>query len=89
MKQIKKLSLNILRTELSVAMDYINAQNYGYASDVMQHILNRVGEYRFGVDTKKLVSDAFDAGSAWAVGGHKDFKQTHKNKQEYIKEVLK
>jgi hypothetical protein len=32
-----------------------------------------------------IVSESFDAGNSFAIGSHKDFEQTHPNKQEYLK----
>jgi len=35
----------------------------------------------------KLVSEAFRAGSAYAIGSHELFKQIHKNEKEYLDAV--
>lgn len=37
----------------------------------------------------ELLEKSFDAGSAYATGSHKDFKQTHPNKKEFIEQIKK
>jgi hypothetical protein len=36
-----------------------------------------------------LIRKAFDAGSAYAIGDHKDFTQTHPDRETYIANLLK
>jgi DNA repair exonuclease SbcCD ATPase subunit len=38
---------------------------------------------------RKLLSQAFDAGMAYAVGDHKDFTQTHPDKKTWLRSVVK
>lgn len=35
-----------------------------------------------------LLEKSFDAGSAYTIGSHKDFKQIHPNKEEFIKSII-
>jgi len=39
-------------------------------------------------DAQEALSKAFDAGAAYATGSHTDMKQTHPNKEEWIKSTL-
>ncbi len=38
---------------------------------------------------KAMLKDAFNAGSAWTVGTHKDFKQCHPNCEEFVDKYVK
>lgn len=51
----------------------IHELNKGYVVDAMRYYATYCAE------------KAFDAGAAWATGSHKDFKQIHPNKKEFIK----
>lgn len=35
-----------------------------------------------------LLEKSFDAGSAYTIASHKDFKQIHPNKEEFIKSII-
>jgi len=36
---------------------------------------------------REQIYKAFDAGSAYAIGSHADFKQTHPNKEQYYEQT--
>ena len=38
---------------------------------------------------KAMLRDAFNAGCAFTVGSHKDFKQTHPNCSEFVDKYVK
>lgn len=45
MKKKKLISRKVLQTELSIAMQYIDEHNFGYAKKTIQNVLNRIKEY--------------------------------------------
>jgi hypothetical protein len=49
--------------------------------EALKQILNQ------SISLVSEVKKAFDAGSANAIGSHKDFKQMHPNKKEYIENL--
>ena len=45
-------------------------------------LLNRITELE--AQNKEMLGKAFDAGVAYALASHKDFKQIHPNKQQFL-----
>ena len=45
MKPKRLISLRVLRTELSVAMQYIDSMDFGYAKRIIADVLARVEQY--------------------------------------------
>jgi hypothetical protein len=54
MRKSKRLiSWRVLRTELHVALQYLNEANYGIVRDIIKQILERVDEYDISGELKK------------------------------------
>lgn len=53
MKKKKLISHRVLRTELSIAMQYIEEHNFGYAKETICAVLRRIDEYDLFPDRKE------------------------------------
>ena len=49
-KPPKKISVRVLKTELAITIEYMDAHNFGFAKRSIEQILARVKEYDLSVD---------------------------------------
>jgi len=83
---VSKTDINEKINELNKELIRMIQKNYSETSRLqMEFTLNAYKEILSqSTQLEPIIENSFDAGSAYCLGSHELFKQTHPNKQEYI-----